>query len=480
MIWRKSVDLLKELKHVAQPLGDAIRIDAGPEITILEASTIAEQIEHVVHTATLAEEPHRSLACWLIRACAVKLGVIPASIHDLYAARSRGEIRNDFTVPAINLRAIPFYAARSVFKAALKYRAKAMIFEIARSEMGYTAQRPMEYTASVLGAALAVGYEGPVFIQGDHFQVSASRYAKDPKTEIDAIRNISKDSILGGFYNIDIDTSTLVDLSKPTIHEQQKVNYALCAEFSSYIRNLEPEGVTISLGGEIGEVGGHNSTEEELRAFMDGYDESLATLHPGAVGLSKISIQTGTSHGGVVLPDGSIAAVKVDFNTLDQLGTIAKEYGMGGAVQHGASTLPESAFSRFPEVGTLEVHLATNFQNILYDRLPAQLREEIYTFLRENHSDERKPDQTDEQFYYKTRKRAIGRFKPQLWDLSVDVRDEIEASWERQFDLLFDSLNVAGTAAEVEAFIQAKPIIPPVESYLGEVDSDEDVSDLAD
>jgi fructose/tagatose bisphosphate aldolase len=474
------VDYLKELKHVAQPLGDAIRIDAGPEITILDASTLAEKIEHVVRTATLAKEPQRSLACWLIRACAVKRGVIPASIHDLYAARSRGEVRNDFTVPAMNLRAIPFFAARAVFKAAQKYNAKAMIFEIARSEMGYTGQRPMEYTASVLSAALTEGYVGPVFIQGDHFQVSPSRYAKDPKTEIDAIRNISKESILGGFYNIDIDTSTLVDLSKPTIREQQEVNYTLCAEFSSYIRKLEPEGVTISLGGEIGEVGGHNSTEEELRVFMDGYGESLAKMNPGAVGLSKISIQTGTSHGGVVLPDGSIADVKVDFNTIDQLGTIAKEYGMGGAVQHGASTLPEDAFSHFPEFGTLEVHLATNFQNIMYDRLPAQLRDEIYAYLRENHTHERKPNETDEQFYYKTRKRAIGLFKPQLWDMNSDVRDEIEAAWEKQFDLLFDSLNVAGTAAEVEAIIQAEPIIPPVESFLGQEDTDEDVSDLAD
>ena len=41
------------------------------------------------------------------------------------------------------------------------------------------------------------------------------------------------------------------------------------------IRDLEPAGITISVGGEIGEVGGKNSTVEELRAFMDGYREVL-------------------------------------------------------------------------------------------------------------------------------------------------------------------------------------------------------------
>ena len=84
--------------------------------------------------------------------------------------------------------------------------------------------------------------------------------------------------------------------------------------------------------------------------------------------ISKVSIQTGTSHGGVPLPDGSMAKVSIDFDTLDRLSTVARdEYGMAGCVQHGASTLPDDAFHHFPEHGTAEIHLATGFQNILYD-----------------------------------------------------------------------------------------------------------------
>jgi Fructose/tagatose bisphosphate aldolase len=215
--------------------------------------------------------------------------------------------------------------------------------------------------------------------------VSAKKYASTPDAEVGAVENLIREAIAAGFFNIDIDTSTLVDLSQPTISEQQRTNYEVCAHFTRLIRSLQPEGVTISVGGEIGEVGGHNTTEEELRAFMDGYNRSLPSGMPG---VSKLSIQTGTSHGGVVLPDGTLARVKIDFDTLERLSRVAREeYGLAGAVQHGASTLPPEAFHKFPEVGTAEIHLATAFQNLLYDHplFPAALREEIYAYLRKEH-----------------------------------------------------------------------------------------------
>jgi fructose/tagatose bisphosphate aldolase len=258
------------------------------------------------------------------------------------------------------------------------------------------------------------------------------------------------------------------------------VNFTLCADLAADARRLEPQGVTISLGGEIGEVGGENSTEPELRAFMDGFNSEFELRESGKPGLSKISIQTGTSHGGVVLPDGSIAKVSVDFETLKHLSSVAKEYRMGGAVQHGASTLPENMFSKFPEANALEIHLATGFQNILYDRLPEDLLKEIYKYLDEKHADERKEGQTDEQFHYKTRKRALGPFKRQLWDLDPDVFQKIETAWEDQFQLLFDSLNVGGTRQMVERLVKPNDVEFELSPYIGGEAGDEDVSDLAD
>ena len=161
-----------------------------------------------------------------------------------------------------------------------------------------------------------------------------------------------KEAIQAGFYNIDIDSSTLVDLNQPVIREQQRLNFEKAAELTSFIRQHEPDGVTVSVGGEVGEVGGKNTTIEEAESFIENFNEKLGLLGENYVGISKLSIQTGTSHGGVVLPDGTMAQVSIDF---DALGTISdlcrKKYGLSGAVQHGASTLPEEAFDQFVKSG---------------------------------------------------------------------------------------------------------------------------------
>jgi fructose/tagatose bisphosphate aldolase len=376
----------------------------------------------------------------------------------------------------MNLRALSFHAARAVFKAARKLDAGALIFEIARSEIGYTDQRPAEYATNILGAAIAEGYQSPVFIQGDHFQVSAKRYASSPEDELAAVETLTREAIEAGFYNIDVDTSTLVDLSRATVREQQEINSNLSAYFTRLIRAVEPEGITVSVGGEIGEVGGQNSTEEELRAYMDQYNEAVS----GQAGLSKISIQTGTSHGGVVLPDGSIAKVSVDFDTLYHLSQVARdEYGMAGAVQHGASTLPEEAFGKFADCEACEVHLATNFQTMLYQRLPDGLRQEMYAYLDKNHSGERKPDWTDEQFYYKTQKQAIGPFKKDLWNMDGADLAKISGAWEAKFYQLFSLLRVADTKKYVDQTVTATRV-PVSLAVAAESVGGEDTSDLAD
>lgn len=461
-------------------LDNSIVVEDG-RVDVKDPSRLRATIHRLAHVSALETGVRQGLARFLTRQIALACGVVPASIHDLYTARGRGEVPTTFTVPAINLRALTFDAARSVFRAANKIDAGAFIFEIARSEMGYTDQRPSEYTTSVLAAAIAEGFTGPVFIQGDHFQVSAKRYASSPDAELQAVKDLIVEALAAGFFNIDIDASTLVDLSKPSIPEQQAVNTHLSAMYTAFIRSVQPQDVTVSVGGEIGEVGGQNSTEPELCAYMEGYNAELAKQTPGAVGLSKISIQTGTSHGGVVLPDGSIAEVAVDFETLRHLSRVAREeFALGGAVQHGASTLPESAFSKFVEAEAIEVHLATNFQNMLFDRLPADLKAEMYGYLDDKSAAERKPGMTDEQFYYKTRKNAIGPFKAKVWNMPAEKKAEIGRAWEEQFSKLFNSLGLGATKKYVEQTVNPVEIQPRRKDYLGEAAGEEDVSDLAD
>jgi fructose/tagatose bisphosphate aldolase len=470
----------QELDRLLELSGQSLRLD-GAAVVVLDPTGLRARIEKLVESSALTSGAEAGWARYLIRWAALELGIVPASIHDLYLARGRGEIPTTFTVPAINLRALSFHAARAVFRAARKLDAGAFIFEIARSEIGYTAQRPAEYVTNVLAAAIAERYAGPVIIQGDHFQISAKRYAADPDAELLAVQELAREAINAGFFNIDVDTSTLVDLDKDTTHEQQRVNFELSARISAFLRAHQPAGVTLSVGGEIGEVGGRNSNEAELRAYMDGYLAELKAQSPGLPGLSKISIQTGTSHGGTVLPNGSIAKVDVDFETLRHLSTVARNgYQLGGAVQHGASTLPEDAFGRFVQSEAVEVHLATNFMTMFYEHLPSEFRMEIYDWLDEHHAAERKAGMTPEQFYYKTRKNAIGPFKAQAYALPEAVKDAMGAAWEGQFERLFALLGLKDTRRYVEKYVPPIAVRPRLADYVQGARAAEQVSDLAD
>ncbi len=203
---------------------------------------------------------------------AYKKGIYPSSIHQFYMARGLGEF-GGFTVPAINLRSMTYDLAKAIFRVAKANNSGAFIFEIAKSEMGYTSQPPIEYSSVILAAAIKEEYAGAVFIQGDHFQVNAKKFQASADKEIEGLKALISESIDAGFYNIDIDSSTLVDLSKTAVEKQQFLNYDTCAKLTQFIRQIQPRGIEVSVGGEIGEVGGKNSTPEYLRAFMQGYLE---------------------------------------------------------------------------------------------------------------------------------------------------------------------------------------------------------------
>lgn len=419
---------------------------SGGNITVTDPAKLSsELIDRLVYSATFTTDStlQKELRT-LIYQTARAVSVHPASIHDLYMAIGNGKV-SGFTVPAINVRMMTYDTAREIFKLMKKHAIGALIFEIARSEMKYTSQKPAEYTTSVLAAAIKEGYTGPVFLQGDHFQFSPAGYAENPEEETQRLKDLIRESIEAGFYNIDIDASTLVDLEKESLDEQQAHNYKRSAELTRFIREIEPADVTISVGGEIGHIGGVNSTPADFEAFMDGYGKLLEGTD--ITGMSKVSVQTGTSHGGIPLKGGGVAEVKLDFNVLKDIGAVAREkYHIGGPVQHGASTLPNDLFYNFPNYNTLEIHLATGFQNIVFDNMPESLKSQMIDWVKENTKSEWKDSLSEDQNIYKTRKKAIGPFKKQLWDLPEEEKSAIREALSKQFAFLFEQLKVAGTA----------------------------------
>jgi fructose/tagatose bisphosphate aldolase len=461
-----SYSSVKELMNSLQGI---VHIADGQLQVRDEQKLRSQAIDSLVYSAVFGSDEVKAAARWIIWDSGQQLGVLPSSIQGLYEARGRGEAGGGYTVPAMNLRALTYDIGRAAIRAALQHKVGAFIFEIARSEMGYTDQRPDEYATVLIAAAIREGFRGPLFVQGDHFQANRKRWEKDAAAEIDGIKKLIDEAIPAGFYNIDIDTSTLVDLSQPTVDAQQHNNFANAADLTAYIRSREPKGITISVGGEIGEVGGKNSTPEELDAYMKGYLEELRRKGGDLKGISKISIQTGTEHGGVVLPDGRIADVALDFNVLKRLSEMARSrYGLAGAVQHGASTLPDEAFHKFVEAECAEVHLATAFQNMLYEspNFPDVLRQQMYDYLHRELADQKKEGQTEEQFIYKTRKNALGPFKRQLWDLPQETRDTLGKELEAKFAFYYQQLAVGNTRDLVDRWVKPVHVGRPMPDSL--------------
>src|SRR5438876_366884 len=354
MTFQSLREMSDAVKPAATVLSDRVSVSDTRAVT-------GALVDRLVWTSVFGQDAElRGNARWIVRSLAAAAGIRPASIHELYLAMGRGDA-GGFTVPAINVRAMAFDTARAVVRSAKKLGAGAFILEIARSEIGYTEQRPHEYVAVVLAAALREGFSGPLFIQGDHVQTNAKKYnSADRNKELDALHALIKEEVAAGFYNIDIDTSTLVDLTKPTLPEQQEVNVNLAAEFTACIRQNEPRGVTVSVGGEIGEVGGTNC----------------------------------------------------------------------------------------------------DFQNMVYEhpQFPKDLKAEMYAWVRENAVEERKPKDTEEQFIYKARKKAIGPFKKQMWSISEQGRRAIGQSLAERFTFLMQQLKINGTADVAARFVPVPQI----------------------
>ncbi len=406
--------------------------------------TLAEQV-------LLGTPSEKQTASAQIYQAAATAGIRISSIAELYEAIAQGQVAQQFSVPAVNVRGLTMLTAAAIFRAAQQGDVGAFIFELARSEMGYTQQPPAVYVPLILAGALEAGWTGPVFIQGDHYQAKAASSGVPVAGEIAAIKDLIRTSLAAGMLNIDIDMSTLVDLEKATVAEQQIPNVQHTNELMSYIRSLE-SGIEISVGGELGHIGGTNSTKEECEVFLS-----------QVAGLRKLSIQTGTEHGGVVNADGTLAKMTVDFNLHKELTDfIRPTFGLAGTVQHGASTLPDEAFARLPQVKTVEVHLATGIQNLVFDHaaFPQDLTKQFADWIFEKRAAERKEGMSDAQLVYRERKRAWGKFKRELWELPTDAVEQISQAVEWRMGEFFNWLGVKGTRSLVDGLITHQEFVP--------------------
>ncbi len=422
-----------------------------PKITIHNPQAITpELVDKLTYTLVFSTDDSLKATIRRIIHELAKLNESPSSsIRPLYTAIGKGQVKG-FTVPAMNIRMMTYDTARVMFRVAKKKRAAAFIIEIARTESEYTLQPPDEFATVILAAAIRENYRGPVFIQGDHCQFNAKQYLIDKEHELQRIKDWVTLLLHADFRNIDIDGSTLVDLTKPSLLSQQKDNAYVTAEMTKFIRSHEKKGGYVAIGGEIGHIGDKNSTVEEFEAFMHQYINKVAR----GSGISKVSVQTGTSHGGVISTAGKVQTMPVDFSVLTNIGKVAKEkYNLAGPVQHGASTLPMDVFHTFVQSHTVEIHLSTGFQNIVFETMPKELRDEIYHWAKKQLKSEWQTGWTEDQFLYKVRKKTWGPFKKHLWQLSDAEKQPIIHALEEYLENIYDQLNITGTEDIVKQYL---------------------------
>jgi hypothetical protein len=102
-----------------------------------------------------------------------------------------------------------------------------------------------------------------------------------------------------------------------------------------------------------------------------------------------------------------------------------------------------------------------------HPKWPADLRARQEKWCRENCQDEAKAGETDQQFLYKTRKKTYGPFKKDMWDLPAAVKGPLFDDLERKFEFLMKQLQVPGTRAVVERFVQPTAFLPPMPQGAG-------------
>jgi hypothetical protein len=448
MLFRTAIDIESTLRGVVEIKGN--------EVEVVDADRLREAcIDRLVYNAIFHEsEEFRYFLQWLIREVAAKLVVYPTSIQGLHEAAVLG-VAPVFTAPALSLHALSYDVARACFRAARETGAGAFIFGYTDEVAGYGFQPPAEYATCILAAAIREGYQRAVFLQSDNIRIGRASYQVSRDDEIDRLKERIEEAITAGFFNIDLDTSSLADFSHPSFPEQHQQSGRECAELVAFIREIEPEELSVDIGAEIKAMGDGNLTADQFRAFMESFYVQL-NLPGGKKDLSKIVVLVGEAD--------------VDLNLVRDLGEIARrEYGLSLAVRSGITPIPETLFPQFPGNNVSELHLVAPFEDLIFDHeaFPVELKKDIYRWIDSEWPGERQAGVSGEAFYRATRKRALLPFKRALWDLPQELRDQMMADVQAKVVSYFDMLRVSNTTGLVRDAVDIEKMgLPaPVSGY---------------
>src|SRR5512139_3315157 len=97
------------MEQIRPLIQDVVELNADQQIIVRDTPKLRQEvIDRLLRLAVFADPEPKGAARWLIWELGRQVGIYPASIHELYLAKGRGDVMERFTVPAINLRAMAY------------------------------------------------------------------------------------------------------------------------------------------------------------------------------------------------------------------------------------------------------------------------------------------------------------------------------------------------------------------------------------
>ena len=141
--------------------------------------------------------------------------------------------------------------------------------------------------------ALLHKYHGPLFIQANHLKFDGSRFEDDREKLLEELKSKTKQAIHLGIFNINYDASQLVDMEASRITEKMLMNLKMVAMATNlWVRNFQPNGVVVSVSGNMGKSAGSLPGEADVKEFLQRMLKEGSRLRFGVAGedISKVEI----------------------------------------------------------------------------------------------------------------------------------------------------------------------------------------------
>ncbi|MFH1722456.1 MAG: class II fructose-bisphosphate aldolase [Candidatus Altiarchaeota archaeon] len=344
-------------------------------------------------------------------------------------------------VMAANIRMLP--SIEGIMQAATEKRAT-LLFEIAKSEIGYTGLAPAEYYESITRKASELGFDIPYAIHADHITVKSPGEA-----DVQSAEDLIKAELSAGFTSFAIDASHIYDTEGESVAERLAGNI----DVTTKLAKLIPK--EFSLEVEVGEIGKKDpktgkqelTTVEEAVTFIE-------ALQANGIEPDLIATHNGSTHGNIYDAEGNvIEQVGIDEQRTRDIAKAIKHLGVQIA-QHGITGTPLNLMHRLIDAGIAKGNVATNWQNIAIDSFPKDLNEKMKSWTMASEQvaamRQKKPNMSDGEILGKNIKHAIKVHKDLIAQLTPDQQAKVTKATKESAMAFFEAFNAVGSADAVK------------------------------